>query len=158
MYQSETAPGYVRGALARYVSNHVRWDNTCLPAQLLSTLHHVGYFRCLLHKFGAGSDNSLRSWHLPMGIGFIWPVIMATGKLFVRESPRWDYCHGNIDRARGTIARSYGTSEGHPDVQRELREIKGKLDAERAGSGKRPWYEIFTGPRMAYRTLLGITL
>lgn len=93
-----------------------------------------------------------------MGIGFIWPVIMGTGMLFMRESPRWDYRHGNIDRARGTIARSYGTSKGHPDVQRELREIKEKLDAERAGGGKHPWYEIFTGPRMAYRILLGITL
>lgn len=50
MYQSETAPRYVRGALVRYVSNHVRWENTCLLVQLLSTLHHVGYFRCLLHK------------------------------------------------------------------------------------------------------------
>ena len=50
MYQSETAPRYIRGALVRYVSNHVRWENTCLLAQLLSTLHHVGYFRCLLHK------------------------------------------------------------------------------------------------------------
>ena len=93
-----------------------------------------------------------------MGIGFIWPVIMGTGKLFMIESPRWDYRHGNIDRARGTVARSYGTSEGHPDVQREVREIKGKLDVERAGGGKHPWYEISTGPRMAYRTLLGITL
>jgi hypothetical protein len=35
---------------------------------------------------------------------------------------------------------------------------KEKLDVERAGGGKHPWYEIFTGPRMAYRTLLGITL
>jgi SP family sugar:H+ symporter-like MFS transporter len=43
-------------------------------------------------------------------------------------------------------------------VQRELREIKEKLDVERAGGGKHPWYEIFTGPRMAYRALLGITL
>ena len=50
MYQSETAPRYVRGALVRYVSNHVRWENTCLLAQLLSTLHHVGYFRRLLQK------------------------------------------------------------------------------------------------------------
>jgi len=42
-------------------------------------------------------------------------------------------------------------------VKRELREIREKLDAERAGGSKHPWYEIFTGPRMAYRTLPGIT-
>lgn len=43
-------------------------------------------------------------------------------------------------------------------MQRELHEIKGKLDIKRAGGGKHPWYKIFTGPRMAYRTMLVITL
>jgi SP family sugar:H+ symporter-like MFS transporter len=43
-------------------------------------------------------------------------------------------------------------------VQREIREIEMKMEAERAGGGSHPWYEIFTGPRMGYRTLLGITL
>ncbi|OCK86789.1 uncharacterized protein K441DRAFT_709701 [Cenococcum geophilum 1.58] len=65
------------------------------------------------------------------------------------------FSNGSIDRARGIIARSYGTSEGHSNVQRELREIKEKLDVERAGGGKHPWYGIFTGLRTAYRTLLG---
>ena len=78
-----------------------------------------------------------------------------SGTIEALVSPRWDYRHGSIDRARGTIACSYGTSEGYPGVQREIKE---KLDVERAGGGKHPWYEIFTGPKMAYRTLLGITL
>ena len=39
-----------------------------------------------------------------------------------------------------------------------MREIKAKYDAEFAGGGRHKWYEIFTGPRMAYRTLLGVTL
>jgi SP family sugar:H+ symporter-like MFS transporter len=93
-----------------------------------------------------------------MGIGFIWPLIMGVGILFLRESPRWDYRHGNIDNARATIAISYGVSEDHPEVIREIKEIKEKLDAENAGGGKHPWYEIFTGPKMLYRTLLGIAL
>ncbi|EMC97584.1 hypothetical protein BAUCODRAFT_33299 [Baudoinia panamericana UAMH 10762] len=93
-----------------------------------------------------------------MGIGFIFPVIMATGICFLRESPRWDYRNGNIEQARVTIARSYGVPVNHWEVHREMREIKEKLDAENAGGGKHKWYEIFTGPRMAYRTLLGVTL
>lgn len=92
-----------------------------------------------------------------MGVGFIFPVIMAVGICFLRESPRWDYRHGKIDRARATVAKSYGVSEDHWEVQREIREIKAKLDAENVG-GAHPWYEVFTGPRMAYRTALGITL
>ncbi|ORY09393.1 and other transporter-domain-containing protein [Clohesyomyces aquaticus] len=142
MYQSETAPRYVRGALV-----------SCY--QLFITL---GILVAYFINFGTEADNSARAWRLPMGIGFLWPVIMGVGILFLRESPRWEYRKGKIDSARRTIAISYGVSEGHPEVMREVREIKEKLNAERAGGGKHPWYEIFTGPRMLYRTLLGITL
>ncbi|OCK75994.1 general substrate transporter [Lepidopterella palustris CBS 459.81] len=142
MYQSETAPRYVRGALV-----------SCY--QLFITL---GIFVAYCINFGTEADDSARSWKLPIGIGFIWPTIMSVGMLFMRESPRWDYRHGNIDEARGTIALSYGTAEDHPEVNREMSEIKAKLDAESACGGKHPWYEIFTGPKMAYRMLLGITL
>ncbi|KAH7115141.1 general substrate transporter [Dendryphion nanum] len=142
MYQSETAPRYVRGALV-----------SCY--QLFITL---GIFVAYCINYGTESNNSARSWRLPMGIGFIWPVIMGVGMVFMRESPRWEYRKGRLDEARKTIAISYGLPEDHPEVSREIREIKEKLDAERAGGGKHPWYEIFTGPRMLYRTLLGITL
>jgi len=90
-----------------------------------------------------------------MGIGFIWPAIMAVGICFLRESPRWDYRKGKIDAARTTIAKSYGVPENHWEVQREMREIKAKLDEE---SSVNKFYEVFTGPRMAYRVLLGMTL
>lgn len=93
-----------------------------------------------------------------MGIGFIWPVIMGVGILTLRESPRWEFRKGKVESARKTIALSYGVPEDHPEVQREIREIQEKLEAERAGGGQHPWYEIFTGPKMLYRTLLGIAL
>ena len=68
-----------------------------------------------------------------MGIGFIWPSVMAFGILFMRESPRWEYRKGHIESARRTIAISYGVPEDHPEVQREVKEIHDKLEAERAG-------------------------
>jgi len=142
MYQSETAPRYVRGALV-----------SCY--QLFITL---GIFTANCINFGTESQLSPRSWRLPMGIGFIWPLIMGFGIMTLRESPRWEFRNGKEDSARKTIALSYGVPEDHAEVQREIREIKEKLDAENAGGGTHPWYEIFTGPRMLYRTLLGITL
>jgi len=93
-----------------------------------------------------------------MGVGFIYPAVMIGGILCLKESPRWEYRHGKIDSARETIAASYGVSEDHPEVKREMREIKEKFDAENAGGGKHPWYEVFTGPRMRYRIFLGIAL
>jgi len=142
MYQSETAPRYVRGALV-----------SCY--QLFITM---GILTAYCINFGTEADQSARAWRLPMGIGFIWPLIMGVGILFLRESPRWDYRKGRIERARTTIAISYGVPEDHPEVKREVNEIRLKLEAERAGGGKHPWYEIFTGPAMLRRTLLGIAL
>ncbi|KAJ9619529.1 hexose transporter hxt5 [Taxawa tesnikishii (nom. ined.)] len=142
MYQSETAPRQVRGSLI-----------SCY--QLFITL---GIFLAYCINYGTEADGSANSWRIPMGVGFIFPIIMAVGICFLRESPRWDYRHGKIDRARTTIAKTYGVPETHWEVAREMREIKAKLDAENAGGGKHPWHEVFTGPRMMYRTLLGVAL
>lgn len=93
-----------------------------------------------------------------MGIGFIWSALMVVGILFMQESPRWEYRKGKVDSARKTIALTYGVSEEHPEVMNEIKEIQMKLEAEQAGGDHHPWYEIFTGPRMLYRVLLGVTL
>jgi SP family sugar:H+ symporter-like MFS transporter len=142
MYQSETAPRQIRGSMV-----------SCY--QLFITL---GIFIANCINYGTESDNSPASWRIPMGIGYIWSVTMAIGILFLRESPRWEYRKGRIESARTTIAKSYGVPENHWEVDREVREIKAKLDVENAGGGKHPWYEVFTGPRMLYRTLLGISM
>jgi SP family sugar:H+ symporter-like MFS transporter len=142
MYQSETAPRYVRGALV-----------SCY--QLFITL---GIFVAYCINFGTEVDRSSRAWKIPMGIGFIWSFLMIVGILFMQESPRWEYRNGKVESARHTLALSYGVPEDHPHVQTEIREIEQKLEAENAGGDHHPWYEIFTGPRMLYRTLLAITL
>jgi sugar porter (SP) family MFS transporter len=140
MYMSETAPRQIRGTM---VSSY----------QLNITF---GILVAYLINFGTEAILSPASWRIPMGVGFIWPAIMIAGIIFLPESPRWDYRHGNIERATATVARSYGVTQGHWEVKREMGEIKKKFDAETAGTKK--WHEIFTGPRMAYRTLLGVTL
>ncbi|CAN9438783.1 unnamed protein product [Alternaria alternata] len=109
-------------------------------------------------NFGTEDDGSSASWKIPMGVGFIWSALMMVGILFMQESPRWEYRKGKVDEAIHTIALTYGVSQDHPEVQREVQEIQKKLEAEQAGGGHHPWYEIFTGPRMLYRVLLGISL
>lgn len=73
------------------------------------------------------------------------------------ESPRFAYRVGRIEEARATMARLNGVDPFSPLIEAEIAEIEEKLVAERAG-GDHPLSEIFTGPRMMYRTLLGMTL
>lgn len=141
MYMSETGPRQIRGSMV-----------SCY--QLFITL---GILVADCINYGTEADDSARSWRIPMGIGYVWSVIMAVGICFLPESPRWDYRRGNIERARKTISSVYGVEQNHYEVNREIREIKAKLEVEQAG-GNHPWYEVFTGPRMLYRVILGFTL
>ena len=141
MYTSETGPRQVRGAL---VSTY----------QLFIT---AGIFTADAINYGTEARPDTGSWRIPMGIGFIWPLILGIGILFFPESPRFAYRHGRVDEARRTMAKFYGVHESHREVKREIAEIKEKHDLE-VSLGKRPWIELLTGPRMAYRTLLGIVL
>jgi SP family sugar:H+ symporter-like MFS transporter len=73
------------------------------------------------------------------------------------ESPRFAYRQGKIDEARNTLARLNGLDPYSDFIDAEIAEIEEKLVAERSG-GEHKWTEVFTGPRMLYRTLLGMIL
>jgi len=92
-----------------------------------------------------------------MGTGFLWPLVLSIGMLFSPESPEFAFRLGRTAEARQTMSKLLGVPETHPIIAKDLREMREKQDIEEA-AGERPWYEVFTGPRMAYRTLLGLAL
>ncbi|KAL1987283.1 hypothetical protein VTN96DRAFT_4311 [Rasamsonia emersonii] len=141
MFQSESAPRHVRGAMVS-------------AFQLFVAL---GIFIAYCINYGTESMQSTASWRITMGIGFVWPLILGIGIMFLPESPRFAYRLGRIDEARRTMTKLYGVPENHRLVAEELEDMKKKLEEERA-AGQAAWYEIFTGPRMFYRTVLGIVL
>lgn len=116
-----------------------------------------GIFIAYLINYGTNTIQSTASWRITMGIGYAWPLILGVGALFLPESPRYAYRHGRIDEARKVMSKLYGVPTNHRVVVDEMREMKDKLDEEKA-AGTASWHEIFTGPRMFYRTLLGIAL
>ena len=92
-----------------------------------------------------------------MGISFLWAIILGFGILFFPETPKYTFRKGREQKARKTMSKLFGVSENHYKVKKELLEMKEALDAEHAG-GRPRWYEMFTGRRMAYRTILGVVL
>jgi SP family sugar:H+ symporter-like MFS transporter len=107
--------------------------------------------------YGTEANTNSSSWRIPNGLSFLWALILGGGILFLPESPRYAYRKGRVEEARATIARLAGLETDSRDVNDQINEIRVKLEEEKAGADTK-WHEIFTGPRMLYRTLLGITL
>lgn len=137
MYQGESAPKNVRGALI-------------CSYQLFVTL---GIFLAYCINLGTESLEGTAQWRITLGLTFLFALILGVGMIFFPESPRYDYRHGKIDTARQTMARLHGVPENHNVIIRELAEIQSQLDAE---SGEQKWHEFITAPRMLYRLVLGV--
>ncbi|KAF5856857.1 hexose transporter hxt1 [Aspergillus alliaceus] len=141
MYQSESAPRQVRGAMVSAFQLFVAF----------------GIFISYLVNFGTESINGTGSWRITMGIGFAWPLILGVGTLFLPESPRYAYRKGRVEEARDVMCKLYGVGPNHRCIAQEMKDMKDKLDEEKA-AGQAGLFEVFTGPRMFYRVMLGIVL
>jgi SP family sugar:H+ symporter-like MFS transporter len=142
MYQSESIPKRIRGA-------------TVASYQLLITL---GIWTAYMVNYGTeGHYKDTAQWRIPNGLSALWAIMLGSAILLLPESPRFAYRKGRIDEARINMARLNGVDPHSAMIDAEIQEIQEKLEAESAG-GDHPWYEIFTGPRMLYRTLLGMVL
>lgn len=142
MYQGESSPSHIRGAIV-----------CCY--QLFIT---IGILLANLVNFGTEGIENTGSWRIVLGLGFLFPIILAVGILFFPETPRFNFRHGKIDRARRDIARFYGVSENHRVVNETIDDCAKKLREEEAGAEGRKWSDVFTGPRMRYRILLGMAI
>lgn len=140
-YQGESAPTHVRGAIV-----------CCY--QLFIT---IGILLAYLINFGTVNLSGPPQWRVPIGISFGWALILGLGILFFPETPRHEFRHGNVESATKSVAAFYGVSQRHKVVKKQLQEMQEKLEIELAG-GKPKFIEVFTGPRMLYRTLLGMTI
>lgn len=142
MYQSESVPAVIRGVI---ISSY----------QLLITL---GIWTAEMVNWGTESLPTSASWRIPNGLSFAWALILGTGMLFLPESPRYAYGRGRVGEARDSIARLCGLAPDSDTVNRQVADIQAQLDAESASAADFRFVEIFMGPRMLYRTVLGVVL
>jgi SP family sugar:H+ symporter-like MFS transporter len=115
----------------------------------------IGIFVADCINYGTETRTDTGSYRITMGIGFIPPLLMGIGILFLPESPRHDWNHGRSARARTTMSKFYGLPEHHALIEMETDEIE---KVREATQGDHPWYEAVTGPRMLYRVALAMTL
>ncbi|KAK3064707.1 hypothetical protein LTS18_004708 [Coniosporium uncinatum] len=142
MYQSESIPRKIRGA-------------TVSSYQLFITL---GIWTAYMVNWGtSASYHDSAQWRIPSGLSALWAILLGSTILLMPESPRYAFRKGREEEARNRMARLNGVDPYSPLIDAEIAEIQEKLEAENAG-GEHPWYEIFTGPRMPYRTILGMVL
>ncbi len=142
MYQSECSPAPIRGII---VSSY----------QLFITF---GIWLAEIVNFGTHEMDGSASWRIPNGLSFAWALLLGTLILFFPESPRYAYGHGRIEEARTTIARLAGLPENSVTVEHQINDLQNKIDEESELSKEFSFFEVFTGPRMFYRTILGIVL
>lgn len=119
----------------------------------------LGIFVAYCINYGTESMDNTASWRIPLGITFLWVLVLGFGILLFPESPRYDYRHGRREVARNTMSKLYGVPKSHREVVHEILEIQEQLDAEKAAKGGwRGWIEMFQAPRMSYRIVLGVVL
>ncbi|KAJ5188265.1 Major facilitator superfamily domain general substrate transporter [Penicillium cf. griseofulvum] len=141
MYQAESGPRHIRGSL---ISTY----------QLFITL---GIFVANCINFGTESRTDTGSWRIPMGVTYIWAIILGFGMMFFPESPRYDYRNGKMDKAKKTLAKIYGIPHNHRALLLEFDEIRQKYEEEKR-NGKVSWIQMFRAPTMGYRVAVGVAL
>ncbi|OBT56546.1 hypothetical protein VE04_03237 [Pseudogymnoascus sp. 24MN13] len=139
LYMSESTPKQVRGAVV-------------CSYQLFIT---IGIFTSNCINYGTESRTDTGSYRIPMAIGYLWAIILCIGMLMLPESPRYDIRKGFNKRAFNTMQKFYGVPVNHRAIALETAEINANI---RASQGSHAWYEVFTGPRMGYRTMLAMAL
>ncbi|KAH8980151.1 general substrate transporter [Lactarius hatsudake] len=145
MYQAETAPPQIRGAMtATY--------------QLFITL---GILVAYCISIGTRHMSGSGSWRMVVGLGFIWPAVLAIGIQFMPESPRWLASRGDLEKAQRALAVARGIKASEADANYQLRReaegIRASIEHERNVRGG--WLDCFrVENKTLYRTLLGMSL
>ncbi|XP_014562412.1 hypothetical protein COCVIDRAFT_84374 [Bipolaris victoriae FI3] len=146
MYQAETAPRHIRGAL---ISTY----------QLMITF---GIFLAAVFNYAAEKHQSGKkaSWLITLGLSFVPAAILAVGILWFDETPRFNFRHGRVDKATKTMVEVYGVPENNYAIQMELEEMREKLEAESKITNNpiQEWIGMWSAPKMAYRIAIGMGL
>ena len=128
LYQSETAPKWIRGTIVG-------------TYQLAIT---VGLFLASIVNNGTKDMETTASYRIPVALQFAWAIILVGGLLFLPETPRFCIKQGKFDRAAQALSRLRRLPVDHPSLVEELAEVRANHEYEMS-IGKGTYMDCFKG-------------
>ncbi|RKF71113.1 putative glucose transporter rco-3 [Golovinomyces cichoracearum] len=140
LYQSETAPKWIRGVI---VGSY----------QLAIT---IGLLLAAVVDNATKDRNDSGSYRIPLGIQFVWAIILMTGIFLLPETPRYLIRVGNQKEAARALSKLRHLSVEHSSILEELEEIS-QIHAHETSLGKASYSDCVKGG-IAKRLLTGCLL
>lgn len=128
LYQSETAPKWIRG--------------TIVGAYQLAITIGLLLAAIVDHSTQARLDTG--SYRIPIAIQFAWAIILFFGMLLLPETPRMYIKRGKPEQAAKSLSRLRRLDVDHPALVEELGEITANHEYELA-LGKATYIDCFKG-------------
>jgi len=108
MYQSETAPRWIRGTI---VGSY----------QLAIT---IGLFLAAIVNNSTKGRQDSGSYRIPIAVQFLWSLILVIGLIFLPETPRYLIKMDKYDKAARSLAKLRRLPIDHPSIIEELNEVQ----------------------------------
>ena len=140
LYQSETAPKWIRGAIVG-------------AYQFAITIGLL--LAAVVNNATARRDDS-GSYRIPIAVQFAWSLVLFTGMMFLPETPRYLIRSGKPEKAAKALATLRRLPTDHPAIGEELAEVKAHHDHE-LSIGAASYLDCFRKP-LRKRQLTGCAL
>lgn len=126
LYQAEASPKWVRGSVVYLYQWAITWGLLVASAVCQGTRR--------LSNSG--------SYRIPIGLQFLFTMVLFGGMLFLPESPRFYVQKNNLEKALDSLSKLRRIENTDPDLIEELVEIKASYDYE-VSFGKTKWIDCF---------------
>lgn len=140
LYQSETAPKWIRGAIV----GAYQWAIT------------IGLLLAAIVDNATALRMDTGSYRIPIAVQFAWAIILIGGMLILPESPRYLIKRGKDAQAAQALGKLRRLASDHPAVQSEMAEVRANHDYEMS-VGKAGYLDCFRGA-MLKRQLTGMAI
>ena len=114
LYQSESAPKWIRGAIVGLY----QWAIT------------IGLFVAAIVDNATADRNDSGSYRIPVAVQFAWAIVLIGGMLLLPETPRFNIKRGRYEQAAKSLSRLRRLDADHPALVEELAEIQANHEFE----------------------------